>query len=454
MKTLTILAVLVCCFLMFVVKRPYKAGILMLNDMFFTLVRIPNFPIKSGFTIIVICFLLSELIHAKELYHKSKGTIVWKLTGLLILIAIITIIFSPHLRTFNNIRLFINSELILTNFALIYAFWCFKGEDDIKPFLNITFWGLIVLTGIGVVNYITKHSDFVSTMMAGLEHTGIGVAGDEAGERFTDSDRFRVQATFVNPFDYGYICIVILLLHIYGYYKKYERLLRLLIVVACTAFGIFTCGARTVIFCAMIGISAYFLLAFKFKRAMRISLIAIFLLGISYQFIPYIQEQIDNSFTMFDKRSNFAGSSIEMRTIQYAAVMYHIQDSPIVGNGYGYFNIDLGWGEGRRYIVDERLQGLEGVVMSKLLERGFLGLALYVLFYVSLIVYLFKKMKTSKMPAALGLSLLAAYLAFSNMTGELRSVYPTLLIVGFCVKALETKRSSVNVHFNNQVHTV
>ena len=36
------------------------------------------------------------------------------------------------------------------------------------------------------------------------------------GDVFIEDDRFRVQSMFNSPFDYGYICAAILLLHLHG----------------------------------------------------------------------------------------------------------------------------------------------------------------------------------------------------------------------------------------------
>lgn len=440
MKILAILAVLICCILMFVVKRPYKGGIIILSTMLFTAVYIPSSPIHTANLAIILSFLISELGHIKEVYQKSKGTIVWKLMGLSLFISIITIMFSPHLRDANNIRIMLQNYLFIKDFGLIYAFWCFKDMDSLKPTLKITFWGLLVLTGFGIINFLTKQSDFVSAAATGMEETGMHLSGSEAGSAFTHSDRFRVQAMFVNPFDYGYICIIILLLHIYGYNNRMEKRNHLIIVILCSIFGILTCGSRTVLFCSMIGLATYIMLGFNLNKTLKYIVITFCLFCISYLFIPEINDKVSNMMSMFDKNSKVEGSSIEMRTMQYAAVMYHIQDSPIVGKGYGYFYNDLGWGDDIDGRVDTDLWGLEGVIMSKLLERGFLGLFLYLIFYISLVAYFIKNRNISKSTCALGLSLLCTYFSFSNMTGELSSVFPTLLSVGFCISAIEYKK--------------
>lgn len=440
MKTITIIAVLVCCVLMFFIKRKYKIGILLLGTMCFTVVRL-HLPFQAANSIICACFIISELPNIKKLCKETQGTIVWKLSGLSALMTIITIIFSPHLRTFNEIRYFLLGYLFFYYLGLLYSFWCFKEEEDIKPTLKITVVGLLVLTAFGIINYITKSSDFVTIMVAGWKDNSNAMV--DIGEKFAESDRFRVMSMFENPFDYGYICIMMLLLHLYGFIRRFESKPVFLIVLVCSIFGIITCGCRTIVFCGMIAISVFTLFAFKARKSIRAILLFLFIIPIAYQTFPPFQEMMDKTFTMFDKNSSYEGSSIEMRTLQYATVFFYIQDKPFFGCGYNYFNEDLGWGEGRKYLRDSRLEGLEGVAMSYLLERGIIGLLLYLIFWISLTVYIYRNRKKARTATALGLAVLASYLFFANMTGELLSVYPTLLIMGFCVKAVVNKNKEI-----------
>lgn len=170
------------------------------------------------------------------------------------------------------------------------------------------------------------------------------------------------------------------------------------------------------------------------------------MIPVSYQTIPPVQEQIDKMMTMFEKNSDVGGSSVELRTLQYTTVLWYIQDSPWFGRGYGFFSQDLGWSKGSDYAMDSRLAGMEGVALNKLLERGFIGLLLYAVFWISLIIFMLKNRSVSSPLTALGLSILAVYLPFANMTGELLSVYPTLLLLGFTIKAIEVKKVAPPPH--------
>lgn len=442
MKIVSIVFVLLCCILMFVVKREYKASFLIVGTVLFTLVNVPVLPFHSANKLLPLAFLLSELTNLSKLIQSAQNSIVWKLIGIALLMFVITILASPHLHDFSSIRAFFQYELVFKYFALLYAFGAFSSENSIKPTLRVTLYAMLLLTLFGFLNLLTKSADFVSAMMAGNDNIiGLGGAsGGEAGQIFVDKERFRVQALFLNPFDYGYICILMLLLHLFGFINNYEKKIEFLIVVICAVFGIIFCGCRTNIFCALIGVSVFCLLSFKSGKSIRISLISITFLGICYFYIPFIQEIVDNMMTMFDKKSNVTGSSMELRSLQYAAVLYHVQDNPLFGCGYNYFNIDMGWGLGKEYLQDKRLAGLEGVVMNYILERGFVGLFLYFSFYITTFVFFFKNRRYSQKVVALGISILCVYLTFANMTGELLSVYPTLLLLGYVLKVIYLNR--------------
>ena len=74
-------------------------------------------------------------------------------------------------------------------------------------------------------------------------------------------------------------------------------------------------------------------------------------------------------------------------------------------------------------------------MINLLLERGIVGLVLYVLFWLSIIwitLNIAKKTKDRR-TLAICLSVIASYLAFANMTGELSSVPITLSIIGLCL---------------------
>ena len=309
--------------------------------------------------------------------------------------------------------------------------------NNMKPILKVSYYGLLILTAFGALNFVTGRAWFIDTIGA---HMTVAENIQDLGGKFTNSERFRVQAMFFSPFDYGYICILLLLLQLWGYVKKLVSKQQFYISVVCSIFGVLFCGCRTNILCCAIGLIVFVYYAYTMKQWIRYAMMGFFLCVIAYSTVPVIQEKVDQTMTAFDTNSQYSGSSIDMRILQYTAVLYHIRGHEWFGRGLGFFNIDMGWGDGQlSTLVDKDLWGLEGVVMSYLLERGVIGLLLYFAFYIILLYFFYRHRFVDRQTVAFGLSILFAYLAFANMTGELDSVYPTLLLIGCCIKLIYQK---------------
>ncbi len=438
MYHLFVLLSVFCAFAMFKVKREVKGALLISGTIIFTLVNIPIIPVHSANAVLCLCFLLSEIRYIRKYLTTHRRTPIPLLLKISVISAFFCIITSPHVYdTFQNIRLFIQSELFFKYFAICYTAWALKDKSSIKVTLKYTSIAMIIITFFGILNFITKIAFFVNEATIGKVSEMMG--GETIGNVYLQRERFRVQAMFANPFDYGYICVMMLLLHIHCFIEKRTKLRPFLIVCICCLFGIFTCGCRTIVFCAIVTFISYILLAFRPQKYVKYGLVGSLILIGAYLTIPYVQEQCDKMLTMFDEKSNVGGSSMEVRMIQYAAVFNHISGHEIFGRGYGYFTKDLGWGQGVEYLVDRDLYGLEGVTMNLLLERGFFGLICWLVFYIVLINYFWKHRKYNRQIAALGLSLTILYLCFSNMTGQLLSVYPTLLLLGYAISSIADK---------------
>jgi hypothetical protein len=132
-----------------------------------------------------------------------------------------------------------------------------------------------------------------------------------------------------------------------------------------------------------------------------------------------------------------------MRQKQLEATMDNLdEEDELTGQGKGYFIKDMVYGNNQ--VVDKNLYGMESVILSYILERGFLGLALWALFYVLLFIYFKMHRQRYKRLTGLGVSFLLLYVFFSVGTGELGSVYPTMLLFGFVIKAIEYDKTKMN----------
>ena len=429
MKTVAIIVTLVCCLLMFCVKREWKVAMLVMGAMVLTLVDIPGIPLHKANLLLQVAFLLSEWRYLPRHFKRLQSTpYLWIPLLIVSFSALLAALTSPY----TSIKETIEYELLFKYFAIAYAFWAVKNEKSLKPILQVSFYCMIVLTFFGLLNYIDKNAIFVNALTEG-ETT---IYGDVAlGDVYTESDRFRVQSMFQYGFDYGYICAAILLLHLHGWYRHLESKTEFIIAIACCSFGILTCGCRIVWVSAIFSFICYSMWVFKLNRNVIYGMIAVMLLILSYNTVPAVEEKVNQMTDIFVENSETSGSSIQLRMSQYMYVAIHAEGHEWLGLGKGYWEY--------MHTKDPEsvrgLYGVESIILQTLLERGIIGLVLWAAFYTVIFLYFWRNRIRRKKLTGLGVSILTLYLVFSIGTGELGSAYPTMLLLGSTMKMIESK---------------
>ena len=431
MKIVAIIVTLVCCLLMFYVKREWKAAMLVMGAMTLTLVDIPGIPLHKANLLLQVAFLLSEWRDLPRHFKRLQSTpYLW----IPLLIVSSSALLAALTSLYTGVKEMIENELLFKYFAIVYAFWAVKNEKSLKPILQVSLYCLIVLTFFGVLNYISKSAMFVNALTEGRTSN---ILDDVAlGDVFIEDDRFRVQSMFNSPFDYGYICAAILLLHLHGWYQRLKSKTEFIIAIACCSFGILTCGCRIVWVSAIFSFICYSMWVFKLNRNVIYGMIAVMLLILSYNTVPVVEEKVNQMTDVFVKDSETEGSSIQLRMSQYMYVAIHAEGHEWLGLGKGYWEY--------MHTKDPEsirgLYGVESVILQTLLERGIIGLVLWAAFYTVIFLYFWRNRIRRKKLTGLGVSILSLYLVFSIGTGELGSVYPTMLLLGFVIKAIEYRR--------------
>ena len=430
MKIIAIIVTLVCCGLMFFVKREWKAAMLVMGAMTLTLVDIPGIPLHNANLLLQAAFLLSEWRDIPRYFNRLRYTpYLWIPLLIVTFSALLATLTSPY----TGIKETLKSELLFKYFTLAYAFWAVKDEKSLKPILQVSLYCLIALTFFGVLNYITKSADFVNALTEGRTSMHRDVA---LGDAYTESVRFRVQSMFNHPFDYGYICAAMLLLHLHGWYRHLESKRDFMIAIVCCSFGILICGSRTVWMSAALSIACYSMWAFQLSRNVLYGIFAMMLMILSYLTIPAVEEKVNQVTDIFAENRETEGSSIELRMSQYGYVLIHIEGNEWLGLGKGYWE--------HTYVKDREsirgLYGVESVILQTLLERGIIGLILWATFYSIIFFYFWRNRTKRKAITGLGASTLTLYLVYSIGTGELGSVYPTMLLLGMTMKMIESKK--------------
>ena len=431
MRIVAIIVTLVCCGLMFYVKREWKAAMLVMGAMTLTLVNIPVIPLHKANLLLQVAFLLSEWRDMPRHFNRLRNApYLW--------IALLTVSFSALLAAltspYTSIKETVEYELLFKYFAIAYAFWAVKNEKSLKPILQVSLYCLMVLTFFGVLNYIDKSAIFVNAVTEGKTSD---IYKDVAlGDVYTESDRFRVQSMFQYGFDYGYICAAILLLHLHGWYRHLESKTEFIIAIACCSIGILICGCRTVWVSAALAIACYYMWAFQLSRNVMYGIAGMMLMVLSYLTIPAVEEKVNQVTDIFAEKSETSGSSFQLRMSQYGYVLIHTEGHRLLGMGKGYWE----YKHANDIEAVRGLYGVESVILQTLLERGIIGLVLWAIFYTMIFLYFWRNRRKRKKLTGLGVSVLSLYLAYSIGTGELGAVYPTMLLLGITMKTIESKK--------------
>jgi len=416
---------------MFFVKREWKVALLVMGAMTLTLVDVPGIPLHKANLLLQVAFLLSEWKSLPQHFNRIRHVpYLW----IPLLIVTISALLAALTSQYEGIAETVKSELLFKYFALAYAFWAVKNEKSLKPVLQVSLYCLIVLTAFGALNYIQKNAMFVNALTEGK--TSMIQEDVSLGDVYTESSRSRVQSMFKSAFDYGYICAALLILHLHGWYRGLEGKIAFAIALACCSFGILICGCRIVWVSAIFSFVCYSMWVFKLSRNVMYGMIAMILMILSYFTVPAVEEKVNQMTDIFVENSETGGSSIQMRMSQYMYVAIQAEGHEWLGLGKGYW--------AHSYAEDKEsvsgLYGVESVILQHLLERGIVGLVLWAAFYTIIFLYFWRNRTKRKAITGLGASTLTLYLVYSIGTGELGSVYPTMLLLGMTMKMIESKK--------------
>lgn len=349
----------------------------------------------------------------------------FKLVYIIIFADVVLVATSPHLRSMWAIASFVIAEILLKYLIIILPLCFIRDIKDIRKLVKPVFYSLVVLCVFGAMQYATHQL---------LTDTLLGVEFQK--NTLDSSSRPRATSLFMSPFDFGYLSILFTLFLIYARNKKWISKNKLYITIFLGCANTLLCGARTVMFCLIAAAIVYFLIRQNIVKNTCYALATIMILIIGYTYLPTIHSMGDLLLSSFDMNSKVEGSSLEMRIKQYTAALYHIRENMLFGRGYRYFLIDLGWAEGgKSTLLDSDLEGLEGVLMNYTLERGFFGVAMYILFYTALLYNAYKYRKKSRYVSASAAATIVVCICYGNMTGELGSTMPTLFMLGIYFKA-------------------
>lgn len=415
----------IMCLSCFVMKRENKLLLILVSCLLFDDFKISDYAFSSLRNLLCIIFFISELKYFPYYIKSIRKLHLLYLFVLIIIGAIIVVLTSHNINSITSLLGFLSIELISKYFVIVYSLISITRHTNISKVFNVTFACLLFMTLIGLIDYILKYSIWYN-FFSSEDFNIIAYAGE----------RFRVHSTFIYAFDYGQASVLICLFALYMYSKNLISSSIFYISLGCCLFGVIACGCRTVLASFIIGLSTYVLMNYNFSKKTSIILCFIGFGIVSYVFVPFVQEKTEFLLSAIDSNSSVGGSSNTMRLNQYAAVFKIVQENILFGMGHNFFLLDVGW-NGDIFNMAHKyrdLFGLEGVLMLLLLERGVVGVLIYIVFYIGLIRTYIRYLKYARTEVSIALSMIISFIAYGNMTGELNSAMLTFIFCGMFLK--------------------
>ena len=225
----------------------------------------------------------------------------------------------------------------------------------------------------------------------------------------TESWRFRTCFTTKHPTAFGTLLMSLFLFYVPYIKNEVSEQKKITLLLALLAVNLFLCGSRTAMLCVAFGVSLY--IYFKLKPLLKI-IIAGLVIFISSAVLTILLQN-------FQTNTEHGGSSLDFRTSQLLFSIATISNSPIFGNGNKYTSHVI-FGEDVRASDSSGndLGGLESIIFSLLIDRGFLGLFSYYLLLLWMFTLLFRYRDQLKGISG-GYALMASGTLFLTLSGTI-----------------------------------
>ena len=297
--------------------------------------------------------------------------------------------------------------------------------------LQKAYWFLIAFGLLGIIEGVL-HLNYIYPMICSAFPEYDGFFGLGQSVSFRDSWRIRTMITTDYPTALGTLLCVITLLYVPFLKKKNFSLLKIGFFVFVYFLNLYFCGCRTALVCTGAALLFFFVkkchIAIKFFLAFICSVACILYAAF-----------VIKSFSVEGQ-----GSSLQLRERQLLFSIAQIADKPLFGNGMGYM---------KKYIfetnqygeveLDQDVMGLESIIFSKLINNGFFGFGMYMLFNAWMFIWFYRKQKVNTAAYSGYLIVFAStsfFLLSGNMTNASAYVYIVLgMLSGVLVTEQETQ---------------
>lgn len=381
-------------------------------------VVIINKPYVSSHTFFVICFLLS-LLNYRQL-NSIRRIPFFKMMVFYFISLIVVNINSSFIPLTNGVY---KSIMLFLETMMPMVIGYFSGIS-VSNINKRIYTPLLCILLYGFFTYIFKSDPYQHLLF------------DDYLEPFHDSylfgTRMRMSSTWSHPIAYGLICSCFFILLWNKWRENYVKLLLFLLILS-----VFLCGSRTAIF----SIIVMFVIFAHFASNISSSAILGFLPVVIVLYIPVISDNIQSVLDIFLLSESDAvnGSSLVMRQSQLDSVLFLVKEFPIFGGGIGYITDYMKFGTEMSF--SSEFLGFESYLFILLIERGFFGTIVEVVFIVYIIRYFLKNRKYEPLSSSIGLSLFIGFYVFAFATSPLDTSIILMFFVGACINDIEIKKN-------------
>lgn len=224
-----------------------------------------------------------------------------------------------------------------------------------------------------------------------------------------ESWRFRTCFTTKHPTAFGTLLMSLFLFYCPYLKKGHPQQKKIILLLILLALNLFLCGSRTAMLCSAIGVAL--LIYMKLKPLLKILIAGTAIFVSSAVFTIMLGS--------FQTNTEHGGSSLDFRTSQLLFSVASIYESPILGNGNKYTSHVI-FGEDARASDSSGndLGGLESIIFSLLIDRGFFGLISYYLLLLWMFILLFRyREKLHRING--GFALIASGTIFLTLSGTI-----------------------------------
>lgn len=297
---------------------------------------------------------------------------------------------------------------VIDCFGYIYAAFICGRQVDVYEFAKKLIPFTIVVCIFGIIEILLSDNYPYKIINAAFPYYE-GSRDLNATMNLTEHWRFRTCFTTKHPTAFGTLLMSMFLFYAPYFKKVGVEHKKIILVLALLALNLFLCGSRTAMLCSAFGVGLY--IYFKLKPFMKVLIAGVFIFSFSAMLAILLQN--------FKTNTEHGGSSLDFRTSQLLFSVATIYNSPILGNGNKYTSHVIFAEDSRASDSSGNdLGGLESIVFSLLIDRGFFGLFSYYLLLVWMFVLLFRyREKLHRISG--GFALIASGSLFLTLSGTI-----------------------------------